>query len=429
MEYQKDFISKWLILCLFIILILFSYPPYPALAHTKGISLSRYGLVDISWTGNLVYGNFTNYSEGFDPLKLGDRQFQGLTLTSFDLSFSQDCFILYANFPCKWALFTAFQKDAAGIEEAFILFHKMPAYLQAKAGIFRVNFGKLNQYHDHEWAFADPPLITTFFLGVDGVHNAGLELNWQPPTPVFTELSASLMQGPVGDFGRTFPERFDLVAGGPDANKFILFTRATTFFDLTLNSNLELGGSFAVGKNKSETMGFTAISNPSALPIDLNDTTSLFGFDLTYQWKPRPYDPYIRWTTEFLWGRRENPVVLSLDRSSRAVGASLDDQITRTLLPSDTVGGLYSELVYRFSYYWEADGRFEFVGMPTGHEDRQLRYTGSLRYYINPVSRISFQYNYTDDSGLDKAGSAFFIQYNIGGGTVTPGVGKFYNLF
>jgi hypothetical protein len=75
-------------------------------AHTKGISLSRYGLVDVSWTGNIVYGNFTDYEEGFNPTKLGERQFRGLSLTSFDLSFTQDCFILYANIPCKWALFT-----------------------------------------------------------------------------------------------------------------------------------------------------------------------------------------------------------------------------------------------------------------------------------------------------------------------------------
>lgn len=410
------------------VLVLFWSPV--VFAHTKGISLSRYGLVDVSWTGNIVYGNFSEYNEGLNPIKLGDRQFRGLSVTSFDLALSQDCFILYANFPCKWALFTAFEQDTAGIEEAFILFHKLPAYLQAKAGIFRVNFAKLNQYHDHEWAFADPPLITTFFLGSDGVHNVGAELNWQPPTPIFIELSAALMRGPVGNFDRTFPGRIDLVSGDVDANKLVLFSRATTFVDLTLNSNLELGGSFAMGKNKDAGMDFSDPAlNPSGLDASLDDRTYLYGFDFTYQWKPQPYSPYVRWTNEFLWGKRENPVVLSLDRSARAADKSLDDQIVRTIMDSDTVGGMYSELAYRFSYYWEVDGRLDFVGMPTGHEDRQMRYTGSLRYYINPVSRISLQYSYTDDSGADKSYSTYYLQFNIGGGTVTPGLGKFYNLF
>lgn len=419
------------VLSLFIALILIMMMrPLQADAHTKGVSLSRYGLVDVSWTANIVYGNFTNYEEGVNPVKLGDRQFEGLSVTSFDLAFSQDCFILYANFPCKWALFTAFGQDGAGIEEAFILFHKLPYNVQAKTGIFRVNFMKINQYHDHEWAFADPPLISTFFLGVDGVHNVGMELNWQPPTPVFVELSASLVRGPVGNFDRTFPGKWDTVSGGLGADEFILFSRATTFFDLTLNSNLELGASFASGHNKSNTMDFSDPAfNPLGIDAGLGDRTYLYGGDFTYQWKPAPYSPYVRWTTEYLAGKRQNPVVLSLDRSLRGPGVDLESQVRKRIMDSDTVGGIYSELAYRFSYYWEVDGRYDYVGIPRGNEDRQARYTASLRYYINPVSRISLQYSHTDQSGGDKDYDVYYVQFNIGGGTVTPGLGKFYNLF
>lgn len=423
-------LSGWKIFWVVLMLGVFISKAPSAEAHTKGVSLSRYGLVDVSWTANIVYGAFTNYDEGVNPVKLGDRQFEGLSVTSFDLAFSQDCFILYANLPCKWALFTAFAQDEAAIEEAFILFHKLPFSLQAKTGIFRVNFMKLNQYHDHEWAFADPPLISTFFLGVDGVHNVGLEFNWQPPTPVFMELSAALMRGPVGNFDRTFPGEWDEVAGDVSANEFIFFSRATTFFDLTLNSNLEFGASFATGKNKSNTMDFADPGfNPFAIDAGLGDRTILYGADFTYQWKPAPYSPYVRWTTEYLAGKRENPVVLALDRSTRAPEVDLESQVVSTIMEDDTIGGMYTELAYRFSYYWEVDGRFDYVGIPRGHEDRQARYTASLRYYINPVSRISFQYNHTDQSGADEDYDVFYVQFNIGGGTVTPGLGKFYNLF
>ena len=423
-------ISFWSILLLIFMLGIVVWSVPSAEAHTKGVSLSRYGLVDVSWTANIVYGKFYNYDQGVNPVKLGERQFEGLSVTSFDLAFSQDCFILYANLPCKWALFTAFGQDSAGIEEAFILFHKLPYYLQAKTGIFRVNFMKINQYHDHEWAFADPPLISTFFLGVDGVHNVGFELNWQPPTPIFLELSASLVRGPVGNFDRTFPGKWDEVSGTLSANEFILFNRATTFFDLTVNTNLELGASFATGRNKSNTMDFSdPVFNPLGIDAGLGDRTILYGADFTYQWKPAPYSPYVRWTTEYLAGKRKNPVVLALDRSVRAPGVDLESQVRKSIMETDTVGGMYSELAYRFSYYWEVDGRFDYVGLPKGNEDRQARYTGSLRYYINPVSRISLQYSHTDQSGGDKDYDVFYVQFNIGGGTVTPGLGKFYNLF
>ncbi|MFQ5779217.1 MAG: hypothetical protein ACE5HN_00355 [Nitrospiria bacterium] len=397
-------------------------------AHTKGISLSRYGLVDISWTGNVVYGNFTNYLDGVNPVKLGDRQFRGLSLTSFDLSLSQDLY----QWPAKWALFTAFEQDTAAIEEAFILFHKLPAYLQFRAGIYRVQFGKLNQYHDHEWLFADPPLVTTFFLGVDGVHNVGVELSYQPPTPIFTELVASLMRGPVGNFDGIYPDPgTDFVSGESDTNEFILFTRGTTFLDITDNTDLEVGVSFAFGKNKSPDMDFTtAIANPTGITPDIDDDrTYLYGLDFTYTYKPRPFNPYVRWTNEFIWAVRENPVVSRLDRTKRGAGVSIDGQINRTLLEDDTVGGFYSEVDYRFHLRWDVGARLDYVGIPKGHEDRLVRYTGNIRFFVNPVSRFNFQYSYTPSSGADEAYSTFYIQMNIGGGTVTPGTGKFYTLF
>jgi len=400
-------------------------------AHTKGISLSRYGMVDVSWTGNVVYGNFSNYDAGFNPLKLGDRQFKGLSLTSFDLSLSQDLY----QWPAKWALFTAFEQDTAAIEEAFILFHKLPAGLQFRTGIYRVQFGKLNQYHDHEWLFADPPLVTTMFLGVDGVHNVGAELSWQPPTPIFTEFVASLVRGPIGNFDATFPGGgTDPVSGDSDANEFVLFARGITYLDLSDDSALEIGASFATGKNKHSGMVFGnnpgEIPNPSGIAPDVGgDRTMLYGFDFTYTYKPRPFNPYVRWTNEFIWAKRENPVVSRLDRSSRGGSAAIEDQIARRLMDDDTVGGFYSEVDYRFHYRWDVGARLDYVGLPRGHEDRQLRYTGNIRFFVNPVSRFNFQYSRTASSGTDEGYDTFYLQMNIGGGTVTPGTGKFYTLF
>lgn len=378
-----------------------------AFAHTKGISLSRYGLVDISWTANLAYVNFSDYEEGFNPFKIGDRHERGLNLTSFDLALSQDVF----QYNAKWALFLAFERDAAAIEEAFILFHKVPGYLQFKLGNFRANFGKLNQYHDHEWIFADPPLITTFFLGVDGVHNIGAELNFQPPTSVFTEFSFTLMRGPF-DF-TTFEPNTDPIFGEADANDFIFFSRATTYFDLSDASSLEVGSSLAGGRNKEGT----------------DDRTFIYGFDWTYQYKPRPYNPYVRWTTEFYFGNRENPRIFEFDRTRPDECTSDPILCSFVFEGDDTVGGMYTEINYRFSYLFDINVRFDFVGIPEGEEDQQIRYTVGLRYFFNPVSRVNFEYQYNAESGDDKAYSTFIIQFNIGGGTVTPGLGKFYNLF
>ncbi|MBC7473302.1 MAG: hypothetical protein H7263_03350 [Candidatus Sericytochromatia bacterium] len=394
-------------------------------AHTKGISLSRYGLVDVSWTGNVNYAYFSDYENGFNALKLGDRNFAGLNVTSFDLSLSQDAYL----FPMKWALFTTWSPSSVSVEESFFLFHKLPAQLQLKTGIFRTSFGKINQYHDHEWPFADPPLVTTHFLGVDGVHTVGAELNWQPPTPFFTELSLSAMQNPVGFLDRTFPGKFDIVQGGLDFRHFTMYGRGTTFFDVTEDSNVEIGVSGAVGQNKPNGINEKEVSNPMKISFNNNDSTILGGIDLTYVYKPKPFDPYVRWTTEFMVANRTNPIVYSLDRTKRGLDVKLADQTVKTLMPSDIVGGVYSELNYRFLHDWDVSGRFDYFGLPKGNEDSQMRLTGGVRYFFNAVSRVNLQYEYTFASGNDNPYHTVFLQVNIGGGTVTPGVGKFYNLF
>jgi hypothetical protein len=395
-------------LILLIVVILVGLVHIPVtFAHTKGISLSRYGLVDISWTGNLAYVNFSDYEDGFNPFKIGDRHERGLNLTSFDLSLSQDVY----QYNAKWALFLAFGRDEAGIEEAFILFHKVPGYLQFKIGNFRANFGKLNQYHDHEWIFGDPPLITTFLLGVDGIHNIGAELNFQPPTPIFTEFSIDIMRGPF-DFN-TFEPDLDPVFGDADFNDFIVLSRATTFFDLNKSSNLELGVSVGGGRNKEST----------------SDQTIIYGFDWTYQYKPRAFNPYLRWTTEFYWANRENPRIFRFDRSRPDECVSDPVSCSFVFNGDDDIGGMYTEINYRFSYLFDINFRYDYMGIPEGEEDTQQRVTVGLRHFFNPVSRVNFQYEYNAESGDDKAYSTFMIQFNIGGGTVTPGLGKFYNLF
>lgn len=409
---------------LLLVLVLHSAVQEAAEAHTKGITLSRYGLVDISWTGNVALAAYSDYYNGFNATKLGTRHFTGLNFTSFDVSFTQEVY----QFPAKFGLFTAWGPTGVGIEEGFLLFHKLPYWLQLKTGIFRVNFTKLNQYHDHEWAFADPPLITTLLLGVDGVHTPGIELNWQPDTPVFTEGSLSLMRGAVGGFGRTFPGNVDIVSGDEDFRDFSVWSRGTTFLDVNEDTNVEFGVSGAAGRNKP--LGVTPdLANPLGIVAGNGDMTYMGGLDMTWTYKPAPFSPYIRWTSEYLMAARTNPVVLNVDRGKQQDGKPLEEQLTRTLASSDVVGGMYSELNYRFHYNWDASARMDMVGLPVGAEDPQTRFTSSLRYFMNPVSRLGLQHSYNLGSGTDRPYHTAMLQLNVGGGTVTPGIGKFYTLF
>src|SRR3989449_7614176 len=222
-----------------------------ALAHTKGLTLSRFGLIDVSLQANVAYVNFDDPKKvDFD--KIGDRHSKGFSLTSFDLSLSGQV----PEFPLKFAMFLTFEQDKASIEEAFLFFHTLEEFspvlagFQATVGQFRAKFGQFNQIHDHEWFLADPPLIHTKFLGPDGVHLLGAEVTYQVPIPYFLQFALSIqskgaLDGFPGATGNT-PPTFALRT----ADDIVIFPRVETFFDLNDRTDLSLGASGAIGKNK-----------------------------------------------------------------------------------------------------------------------------------------------------------------------------------
>jgi hypothetical protein len=373
-----------------------------AIAHTKGLTLSRFGLIDVSLQANVAYVNFDDPNKvDFD--KIGDRHSKGFNLTSFDLSLSGQV----PEFPLKFAMFLTFEQDKASIEEAFLFFHKLEEFspvladFQATVGQFRAKFGQFNQIHDHEWLLADPPLIHTKFLGVDGVHLLGAEVTYQVPISTFLQFALSVQsKGALDGFPAATsntPPTFALQA----TDDVVVFPRVETFFDLTDSTDLSLGASGAIGKNK-----------PAS-----NDRTYLIGSDLMLRWKSGGGSwPYIRWLTEAIWGVRKNPIV----QAGANKGLQMD---------SDVVGGAFTELGYRFSQHWQVTGRVDYVGIPKGHEDEHLRLSGGLRYLITPIAKIGLQYEYSAPSGRDQPYHAVFVQFNVGLGTVTPGVGKFLDPF
>ena len=369
-----------------------------AKAHTKGLTLSRFGLIDVSLQGNVDYTIFSDPNKvDFD--KIGDRSKEGFNLTSFDLSLTGET----PEFPMKFAMFLTFEQTAASIEEAFVFFHKLGEFtpvlsdFQATVGQFRVKFGQFNQIHDHEWFLEDPPLPNVKFLGVDGVHLLGAEVTYQVPIPHYLQLALSVQSKGTEDgypaATSSTPPTFALGS----ADDVVVFPRVETFFDLTDNTDFSLGASGAIGKNKPNS----------------NDLTYLLGGDVMFRWKSGAQSwPYIRWLTEGIWAFRDNPIVTA--------GANKGQQVN-----SDVVGGFFSELGYRFTRHWQVTGRVDYIGIPKGNEDSYLRLTGGLRFLITSVAKLGVQYDYSFPSGRDPAYSAVFFQLSVGLGTVTPGVGKF----
>jgi hypothetical protein len=235
-------------------------------------------------------------------------------------------------------------------------------------------------------------------------------LTYQPPLPFFVQFSLSAQNG---DFPGPSDEAPPSFAGTSSGNikGTVFFPRVETFFELTRDADLALGLSGAIGRNKSQ-------DAVDAVGGERDDQTYLLGFDMLYRWKPgsQPGWPYVRWLTEFIWAFREDPLIVAGPNRG-------------TLGKSDVVGGLFSEVGYRFTYHWQITGRVDYVGIPKGEEDSDFRLSFGLRYYLTPVAKVTFQYDWNAASGQDKQFNTFLFVCNIGLGTVTPGVGKFLETF
>lgn len=268
-------------------------------------------------------------------------------------------------------------ETAVELEEAFLLTTGLPGNLQVKAGQFFTEFGRQNAQHPHAWAFVDQPLVINRLLGPDGLRNPGARVSWLAPTPWFTELTLTAMNGagetawsfrnPEADFhGRAPAER-----GLEDPADLVYVPRLASSFDLSEEQTLLLGASAAVGPNDSG--------------ADAN--TRIYGLDSYWKWKPanaRGGFPFVAWQTEVMWRDFEAG-------EDAAAG-----------LPSETLRdwGLYSQILYGFAPRWVGGFRGEYVTGDDGafadeeglRADR-TRWSPNLTFHPSEFSKFRLQYN------------------------------------
>ena len=89
----------------------------------------------------------------------------------------------------------AIEEEGAEIEVAEIETTGLPWGFQAKAGKFFSDFGYINAQHEHQWDFADQPLIHELALGSHGLNEKGVQLSWLAPTPFYLLFGAEVFQG------------------------------------------------------------------------------------------------------------------------------------------------------------------------------------------------------------------------------------------
>jgi len=291
-----------------------------------------------------------------------------------------------------------FQIDKDGesfleVEEAYLTSMSLPLNLQAKAGTFFTEFGRLNQFHPHAWDFADQPLVNGRFLSPDGLRNPGARLSWLAPTSNYTELFFTV-QDSQGETVRSFRNE-DALFGREavdtrvrNMGDMLYVPRIATSFDLTDEQTILLGASAAFGPNSTGT----------------DENTLIYGLDMFWKWKSKYAEagfPFVTWQTEVMGRRFE---------AGEDINASLSDEIMDNW-------GTYSQITWGFKKRWVAGLRGDYVDGEKYAEDplsyERWRLSPNLTFYPSEFSKIRLQYNYDDILENDSTEHSVFLQFEF----------------
>jgi hypothetical protein len=229
-------------------------------------------------------------------------------------------------------------------------------------------FGKVNTLHSHVLPWVDVPLVTTNLLGGDeGVSDAGISVERLIQNPwLFLDATGRVDRGDAGDVFQS-TKRGDL--------SYVTHLRA--YGDINESSNVDIGTSYAFGHN-GEAEELAAV----------RPTTSLYGIDATFRWKPLRRAIYTSFLgrSELVWSRREQ------------------------LAGLQKAFGFYVAGDYQFARRWTAGARYDL----SDHlDDGSLRDKGQsllLTYRPTEFSVIRGQYRRTKFA-IGETANEFLFQF------------------
>jgi hypothetical protein len=205
-----------------------------------------------------VIGNFFGKAGQRNPYEFGpapDQLRQALRLDEAEVSFQA-----FVDPYAKANFFLSATPEGLDVEEGYVQFVTLPYDLTAKVGKFKEAFGKANTWHTHVRPWVDQPLVIHNFFGDEQLHDDGISVSKVFPNAknIYVEATGEVMRG-----------QLDGVFDHPNQNDLSYNAHLKAFRDLSENSNLELGTSYARGTS-----------------IRAGGANQFTGVDVTYRWKP-----------------------------------------------------------------------------------------------------------------------------------------------
>ncbi|MGH7825486.1 MAG: hypothetical protein ACREQ7_09980 [Candidatus Binatia bacterium] len=283
--------------------------------------------------------------------------------------------------------FISGKKEGVELEEAAIVTTSLPWNLQARAGRFFADFGRLPKFHEHELPFVNFPISLERIAGGEAKAD-GIEMSYLFPTPFF-------LRGTIGGYNKIGEENERLDDAKSRAwSRFTYLGRLQTYFDLTDHQSLELGTSLA------HTPSIRLAGDPHG------GSRSLTGLDLTYRYQPLGSALYQGFTLGGeLFGNSE--------RVERAAGF-------RRMF---ALGG-YAYGEAKLNRRWSAGLLFDHAPSLSSPGKKTIGYSPFVTWKLSEFNRLRFQYSFLDDDVKEEkaeGGHQFLLQWTTVLGSHTHG--------
>ncbi len=337
-------------------------------------------------------GDFNHALHGHDP----ERGFrlQGLELGVFSnlTTYTQ----AYANLN----LYEDDGKAESEWEEGYLKFHRLPYGFEARGGRFYNLVGTQNNVHLHDWEFVDADLMTSTFLGEDGMAINGGELSWYYIYENYGVIGINLAAGQIVSHDEHGEEPSSVHSHGEELAGFegnVISLRSTLHHYVDDYHQHFIGVSGVIGEN-----GY-------------GKENYLLELDYTYSWNDREGTN---------WGRSLDSTIQIGLKNTKWVHP--DDS---SLSGNGDQTSLMLRSVYGFRENWTTSARAEWIqGLQDGElttggetefgidEDSLRRYslavTRQFKFGDNYTGKVRLQYNY--DKRDDQDEHSIWLQ--LGGG-------------
>ena len=367
-------------------------------------------LIDVSVDTLVAAGASTADDDQIATLEGGghDPARRGFTLQQAEVSFAGAVDPYFTG-----QAHVVFTDEVVELEEAFLTTQALPYGLQLEAGQFLTEFGRMNPMHPHAWQWIDQPVVNTRLFGGDGLRNPGFRLGWLVPLPWFSQIHLGAQQASgetavsflgEGQGGHAHEHDEDDEASGI-GKRPIVERSVHDLGDLLYLARWEHG--FALGETVSAKVGASGLFGPN--DSGPHGRTRIYGGDAVVKWRPATNFrgwPFLSWETEMM-------------------NRDFDADAVRALsLPRTTLNdwGLYTQLLYGFTYGWAAGVRYEYAtgsGQSVGgrandpfRDDRQ-RVAPLLSWRPTEFSRLRLQYNYDQAQHLEDDAHSVWLGVEI----------------